>query len=269
MSSDLTHLDATQRWMHRTLIAPGTVAGVDETLLSSPNLSAAAGLGIYRRGYFLRIAACMREQFPALCHALGRALFDDFVADYIRSHPPQSHTLYDLGRRFAGFLEECRPDRDLPAPQREPWIDFMIDLARFEYQLFALFDAPGHEGKPFAQPGTPDRLLRLQPAFALGAYGFDVARYYHAVRQSEDAALPPAQPCHVALVRTDYITRTIALSAPHYLFLKTMVEGGGVEEAVVAVARYTGADADAVRAAWCARGRAEWIAQGFFVAAEA
>ena len=52
----------------------------------------------------------MREQFPALCHALGAALFDDFVADYIRDHPPESHTLYDLGRRFPAFLEDNRPD---------------------------------------------------------------------------------------------------------------------------------------------------------------
>ena len=55
-------------------------------LASSPRLTGADGLAIYQRGYFLRIASCMREQFPALCHALGEELFDDFVADYIRDH---------------------------------------------------------------------------------------------------------------------------------------------------------------------------------------
>ena len=150
----------------------------------------------------------MREQFPALCHALGEPLFNDFVAEYIRERPPESHTLYDLGRRFPAFLDESRPDRDQPPEEREAWIDFMIDLARFERQMFVMFDAPGHEGKPFATPETPDARLRLQPAFAIGAYRFPVAAYYHAVRQKQPAELPPAEASYAALVRTAYVTRT-------------------------------------------------------------
>jgi hypothetical protein len=126
----MTALADTQRWMHEALVFPRLAAAgsVAETFAATGRLSAAGGLAVYQRGYFLRIAACMREQFPALCHALGEPLFDDFVADYIRAHPPESHTLYDLGRRFPGFLEAIRPD----SPEaREAWIDFMIDLAGF------------------------------------------------------------------------------------------------------------------------------------------
>ena len=159
----------------------------------SPRLTGADGLAIYQRGYFLRIASCMREQFPALCHALGEALFDDFVADYIRERPPESHTLYDLGRRFPALLEREPAGPGAAGGERETWIDFMVDLARFERQVFAMFDAPGHEGKPFADAATPDRRLRLQPCFALGAYRFPVAAYYHAVRLGQPAPLPPAR----------------------------------------------------------------------------
>src|SRR3569623_2729157 len=156
VSGDATTLELVQRWMHDALIRPDEEAGemAGRRLAPSPRLSPAAGLAIYQRGYFLRIASCMREQFPALCHALGEALFDDFVADYIRECPPESHTLYDLGRRFPPYLSENRPDRDLA--ERESWIDFMIDLAEFERQVFTMFDAPGHEGQPFADADTPD-----------------------------------------------------------------------------------------------------------------
>src|SRR4051812_12009803 len=139
--------------MHEALVLPDADPVSAQALFAGDGrLGAAGGLAVYQRGYFLRIAACMREQFPALCHALGRALFDDFVADYIRDCPPVRHTLYDLGRRFAGWMEANRPD----GAAREPWVDFMIDLADFEYTVFVMFDAEGNEGRPFATSDTPD-----------------------------------------------------------------------------------------------------------------
>ncbi|MEA3010679.1 MAG: hypothetical protein QOJ91_2371 [Sphingomonadales bacterium] len=263
-------LRSAQRWFHDALVLPRGVDGAerDALLRESPNLGAAAGLAIYQRGYFLRIASCMREQFPALCHSLGAALFDDFVADYIRDEPPESHTLYDLGRRFPAWLAGHRPDRDLPPAEREPWIDFMIDLACFERQVFAMFDAPGHEGKPFAGEDVPDERLRLQPCFDLGAFGFPVAAYYHAVRFDQRAAPPPAGRSFAALVRTDYVTRTVPLGEPQYRFLQAMASGGGVGDGIEAVARHCGAPADSVRQSWHSSGeRKRWLDWGFFIEA--
>jgi hypothetical protein len=270
MSTGPAELASTQRWMHEAIVFPRRVlrATIDGQLASFPGLSGAEGLAIYQRGYFLRIASCMREQFPALCQALGAPLFNDFVAEYIRERPPESHTLYDLGRRFPAFLDESRPDRDQPEEAREVWIDFMVDLARFEQQMFTMFDAPGHEGKPFAEPETPDARLRLQSAFATGAYRFPVAAYYHAVRLKQPAELPPAQPSFAALVRTDYVTRTIVLSELEYLFLAAMADGGGVDEGIDAVARRLSAAPDEVRRSWESAGgsRRRWIDGGFFIA---
>ena len=232
---------------------------------SGGRLGPAEGLAVYQRGYFLRIAACMREQFPALCHALGRALFDDFVADYIRDCPPERHTLYDLGRRFAGWMEANRPDGEA----REAWVDFMIDLARFEYAVFEMFDAEGNEGRPFAAADTDDGSLRLQPAFALGSYGFPVAGYYHAVRRGEAPPLPAPAPCRVALVRRDYITRTVLLSEIHHGFLAAMLATRSVEAALANVSERHGLDPGEANRLWRgAQGsRANWIKLGFFVTA--
>jgi Putative DNA-binding domain len=264
----VSNLQSAQQWMHDALVFPRQVDPErrDGLLRASPGLTAAEGLAIYQRGYFLRIASCMREQFPALCHALGEELFDDFVADYTRERPPEKHSLYDLGRRFPAWLGESRPDRDLAPAERETWIDFMIDLARFERQVFAMFDAPGHEGKPFADAATPDESLRLQPCFDLGAHRYPVPAYYHAVRRGEPAPLPPAARSFAALVRTDYVTRTIPLTEAQYLFLEAMAEGGGVGDGIEALAWHLATKPDLVRESWRSSGdRRRWIDWGFFV----
>jgi hypothetical protein len=256
-----------QTWMRDALLYPRQVSSeeTERRLVASPLLSAAEGLAIYQRGYFLRIAHCMREQFPALCHALGEDLFNDFVAEYIRDKPPESYTLHDLGRRFPAWLEQTRPDRD--PEQRETWVDFVIELARFERQVFTMFDAEGWEGKPFADEATPDRLLRLQPCLALGAYRFPVAVYYHDVRQSLSPAPPRCERTFVALVRTDYVSRTIPLREPHFVFLSALRDGGRVDDGIAAVAVHMAISAEDAWRSWRAPDgiRRRWLAAGFFI----
>ncbi len=258
-----------QAWMHGALVHPGSAdpAEADEILLSSPRLTGAERLAIYQRSYYARILACMREQFPALCHALGEGLFTDFAREYLEACPPDSYTLYDLGRRFPDHLEGSRPDHAEPAEQREGWIDFMVDLARFERRLFELFDAPGHEGRPFATHDTPDHLLRLQPCFALGDYRFPVARYYHDVSRRADPPAPPRRRSPVAMVRTDFRTHTYPVSPPQHAFLATLLDGWAVAAALAAVAAGTGMPLGDVQASWSdPHGtRRRWIAAGFFV----
>lgn len=261
----MTGLAAMQRRMHAALTNPHADGASAQPLFATGGrLSAAGGLAVYQRGYFLRIAACMREQFPALCHALGRSLFDDFVADYIRDCPPERHTLHDLGRRFAGWMEANRPD------PHETWVDFMIDLARFEYSAFVMFDTNGNEGRPFATADTSDQALRLQPALALGIYRFPVAGYYHAVRRGEAPPVPGPAPCHIALVRRDYVTRTVPLSESQHGFLAAMLAGSGVEAALANISARYGLSPAEVDRMW--RGtqgsRGRWIEWGFFVTAE-
>lgn len=269
MSDPPPSLDAIQSWMHQALIYPRQ-AGEDAEKYVEPSarLSAAQRLAIYQRSYYLRILKCMTEQFPALCHALGEELFRDFARQYLQVRPPESYTLYDLGRRFPAYLEETRPDRD--QAEREIWIDFMVDLARFERLLFVMFDAPGHEGKPFAGQDTPDSRLRLQPCFALGDYRFPVAGYYHEVRAGNDPPYPPRERSAVALVRKDYLTHTYPLSPPHFIFLAALEGGKSVGEALDRVAREIGRPLAEVSRSWAEPNgiRRRWIEAGFFIEAD-
>lgn len=269
MTEPTEQLQSIQLWMHQALIAPAqTDSGVIEHLIDQPEHgSAAQRLSIYQRSYYDRLLTCMREQFPALCHALGRELFDDFTLDYLHANPPESYTLYDLGRRFTEHLVASRPDRDAADGDKASWIDFMIELAQFERQIFVLFDAPGHEGKLFANSDTPDEMLALQPCFAIGAYAFPVGRYYHDVKAQVASSFPPAQPSHYTLVRTEYITRTLAITAPQHRFLQILSAGERVPAALAQSARDYALDPDEVRAHWSGPNglRENWLNLGFFI----
>src|SRR5262249_18618827 len=157
----------------------------------------------------------MCEQFPALCHALGRDLFRDFARQYLQNCPSQSYTLYALGARFADYLEQTRPDRDAADEEREGWIDFIVDLARYEYSLFTMFDAPGNEGKTWAKAETDDDRLVLQPCFALHRFRYPVAGYYHQIRHCNAADLPPRQTSYLAIARKDYQLHTFPITQIH------------------------------------------------------
>ena len=256
-----------QKWMHTALLHPGATRDQDtaDRVVPNPRLSANDALAIYQRSYSLRIASCMREQFPALCHALGEELFNDFVADYVRDAPPESYTLYDLGRRFADFLEANRPDRN--AKTREGWIDFIVDMARFERSVFTTFDCPGAEDLTLATQDTPDRHLTAQPSLSVAQYRFPVAWYYHQVREKVSPQPPHPQTSYVAVVRKEYQTTTAVISRPHYEFLKAICARCSVEHALALTAQNMGSPAAQVITAWQAPNgiRADWIRAGFFV----
>ncbi|WP_083098479.1 DNA-binding domain-containing protein [Pseudophaeobacter leonis] len=168
----MSSLTEVQNWMFGALLEPGgkAQAAVADHLTPMAYLDAAQSLSIYQRSYALRLAACMREQFPATCHALGAPLFNDFVETYVAALPPESYTLHDLGRRFAGFLKDQRPDKE--ASQKEVWIDFLIDLTRFERQVYVAYDCEGVEGGglELADLETPDSKLAVQPSLTVAAY---------------------------------------------------------------------------------------------------
>lgn len=268
MSAEQLPLESLQRWLQDALIFPRRTSReeAERILLPSPQLSGTQRLAIYQRSYYLRLVKCMQEQFPALCHALGQELFTDFADEFLRAHPSASYTLYDLGSRFPDYLEDSRPDRDEAEENRESWVDFMVDLARFERQIFVMFDAPGHEGNAFADERVPDSRLRLQPCFALGDYRFPVGWYYHEVRQQRDPKLPLHERSLLAMVRKDYLTHTLPLTAPHFTFLTALQGGKSVDEALVLVAQTFAMPIADVRASWAdpAGTRKRWIDAGFF-----
>lgn len=265
-------LEALQRWMLDTLMQPRRAdrTVIAAQLLPGAFLDAGASLAIYQRSYILRLRKCLAGQFPATRHALGESVFDAFADAYLAACPSDSYTLDALGRRFPGWLEETRIDRDQPPEEREDWIDFMVDLAHFEQALFVLYDAHGSEAglpPPLKWPGadTQDGDLRLAPGLQLVRFRHAVAWYYHEVRAGRTPEFPPPAPMQAAIVRQDYKTVTYPLSALHFRFLEAVRAQGSVAAALAAIAAWSGRPLETVTRSWATEVRARWIAAGFFV----
>lgn len=245
------------------------------------HLSARQHLAIYQRGYYARLLQCLQGQFKALNHALGSALFTDFAREYLQERPSRSATLAVLGEGFAAWLQRNRPDAQ--AVEKEEWIDFMVDLAEFEWLLYTLFDAPGAEDQGYAsglellQPR-----LRLQPCLRLGHYRYPVNRYYQQVAElpehtpeadnptapPADAAqdnppLPPEQVTWVALVRTRYRIGIFTLLPAQHHLLAQLGAGASVADALRSTAHAFSKPLGQVEGGW-ARWVEAWGQAGFF-----
>ncbi|VAW55788.1 hypothetical protein MNBD_GAMMA07-1988 [hydrothermal vent metagenome] len=265
VNPDTAQLADMQQWMFDALVFPRQVeqTQIKQRLVASPTQNAAARLSIYQHAYILRLCKCLEDQFPALCHALGKPLFNDFTCEYLRAYPSNSYTLYELGMRFTDFLKENRPDKNQAS--REVWIDFILNLAHYEYELFRLFDAPGNEGKTWPCATISDEHLILQPCFSIASYNFPVAAYYHQVRDATNPSLPPKQNAYVAISRKDYITSSFPVNYVHYLFLTTLRDCENISQSIDQVAHTLKRSVTDVKHSWQNDVRQVWLNSGFFV----
>jgi len=258
-------LPALQAWLQRAVVGGGPRPAIDEInaqILPSATLSPAERLAIYQRGYHARLLQCLEGQFRALRHALGDELFRDFGVEYLRTYPSESPTLSDLGSRFSRWLSEHRPD--LHAPEKEPWVDFMIDLARYEWAVYQFFDKPGHEGRPLATTQTPDEDLVVQTTLELHQFSFPVAAYYHAVAAGDPAPpIPAPATSHLVIVRKHFQIGILQLTPPQHHFLSVFTQGQSVHDAIRALADAHHLAEDDVRAAW-KRWKGPWCDAGLF-----
>lgn len=239
-------LDRLQRWMQAVIAHPsGVAAGVasaearrnvdvelgrlGEVLSPSSTLTAAERMAIYSRSYHARLLQCFGSMFPALLRALGERLFNHFALDYLQHHPPRSYTLDELADAFPQHLADTRPDADAPPEEREPWPDFIIELASLELAFLKVYDGPGVEGR--ALPGARDilntggtRILQARPAPApclrLFAFRYPVHTYMLAARRAGELPLPSPAESFVAMTRQDYRVKLYQLTAPQYALLK-------------------------------------------------
>lgn len=150
-------LAATQQWMLTAITAPGGLPQglvqaqqacgwqIDDVVMAPPGISPHARLDIYAQGYWLRLLACLKADYPALLRLLGEPLFEFFARAYLTQHPSQSFSLYDLGDGFARFLRRSQSAAQKAAS--DGTLSFPIDLARIEQALAASQRASGLEGE--------------------------------------------------------------------------------------------------------------------------
>ena len=200
-----------------------------EVVVGSGPLAPRARLAIYAKSYVLRLAECLRAEFPVLAAMVGNEVFNLFAGAYLGARPSRSPTLYDLGAGFADYLAATRPPGADDALATLP-----ADLARLERAIAESGRAAGLERDPPAPPLDATMLL-IQPAARLRVpgtvrllrLGFDFAEALAAHRAGTRPSPPPAQPTLAAVARRRYAVGVHVLEPWAFAWLEALAASGG------------------------------------------
>ncbi len=291
-------LDQIERWMQAVITNPeGVEAGIgsadarrevdigvdriESVVDRSDRRTSIERLEVYANAYYARLLECLRDEFPALVHALGEEIFDELAFGYLQTYPSTSYTLSQLGNRFVQFLEETRPRGEAGEPDDDgpSWPDFMIDLVRLERTYSEVFDGPGGEKVPRLGPDqlravSPDqwpsaRLVPV-PCLRLLSLKYPVHAYATGVRKKENPSVPDPRPTWLAVSRIDYVVRRWTLSRVQFDLLQSLISGETIGRAIEQAARTAAANGESFDSLaqnlreWFE----EWSAAGFFRAVE-
>jgi hypothetical protein len=225
-----------------------------EVVAGSGALAPRARLAIYAKSYVLRLAECLRAEFPVLAAMIGDEVFNLFAGAYLGARPSRSTTLYDLGAGFAGYLAATRPP-GVAGSDLGPLAALPADLARLERAIAEAGRAEGLEGAPPGAPVDAPTLL-LQPGARLRTpatlqlleLGFDFTEALAAHRAGEHPAPPPPSPTLVAVARRRYAVRAHVLEPWAFAWLGAVQAGADVQAASAAAAAASGRPAGEVLA---------------------
>ncbi|MDA9773845.1 hypothetical protein N9B82_02715, partial [Saprospiraceae bacterium] len=146
---------------------------------------------------------------------------------------------------------------------KEDWIDFIIELASFEYDLGVIFDQKADEDYRLATNETDESKLKLAPICELFEFRFPVRSYYSAFKNDKEPSLPFEQASYCVVTRHDYKLAVYDLHKEQYAFLSYMKEGLDISSAKLAFKEHHVVDAvkfDGVWEEWKKR----WVGVGLF-----
>lgn len=265
-----------QQWMQQLLLDPyqqteinpkdllsnsSDATSIEDVIAHSEKLTAKEHLAIYQRSYIARLRNCMSQQFSVLEYALGEAIFCAFADDYLASQPSQNYNLSFLGAHFANYLENNRPDAE--QDEKEDWIDFMIELAQFEYAIGVLFEEKAEEEYQLATIDTPEEELQLLPIFSLFKFQFPVRKYYSEFKNGKEPDVPLEKESYSVVLRHQFKLAIYDLHKEQYDFLSFLKEEKNIAVAKELFKMQSAANStpfDEVWQSWKER----WITANFF-----
>lgn len=233
-----------------------------QNINNTSRLSAEQHLNIYRRSYIERLRDCMKSQFTALAFALGDELFQMFADQYLQAYPSESYTLNNLGKKFPDYLNETRPDTG--RIEKETWIDFMIELARFEFAVSEIFDEKAENLPILTDETTPDEELKLVPVFRLFQHQYPICRYYLDVMKNNQPVLPFEEETFCTVIRNyDYRLSLLEIKPAQYQFLSLIKQGESISNAKAEIMNKYKVDETKFEEIWL-HWKTNFIAAGYF-----
>lgn len=232
-------LSLLQHWMTTVLTERGNLSRklqtalqqhglrIEDVVAEKRGLPAHIRLGIYARGYVLRLLECMRADFPALRNFLGDSVFDAFAMAYIISEPPKSPSLFELGAGFPRFLEETKPKDISLHAELSTLLDLPPELARLERARVEVMRAAGTEHDPIrAESFSPFAIfsenitLQATPCLRLLELKFPLIGFLRRSDQGEGPEPPEPQVSFAALGRSNYRVHIEEATPWQFAFLK-------------------------------------------------
>lgn len=269
-------LSSFQQWMQQLLLDPFQQTTIDpnsilpdalkasslETLVHhSEKLSAQEHIAIYQRSYIARLRNCMSQQFSALEYALGEDIFCAFADDYLASTPSYNYNLALLGKHFSDYLEENRPDA--AEEKKEDWIDFIIELAKFEYAIGVIFEEKAEEGYQLADLNADENSLQLVPICELFKFQFPVRKFYSDFKNEKKPSLPFEKESYCVVVRHNFKLAVYDVHKEQYEFLHSLKNGMDIPAAkskCIENSKVTPTEFEKVWTHW----KTKWIETKFF-----
>jgi hypothetical protein len=116
--------------------------------------------------------------------------------EYVEAVPPSSYTLDHAMQGFPVHLAQGRPDAQRADAERDPWVDLVVDLARFERAFAEVFSS--------CDPAPQRRLACRHP----------VQTYAAAVARGREPAPPEARPVLLTLRRRGHTVVVTEMKPP-------------------------------------------------------
>lgn len=232
---------------------PAPVDSISAGLLVTPSsrLSSLERLEIYRRSYHARLIECLADDYPVLQETLGEETFEDLCRAYIDRHPSTEPSLNRFGRHMA---DVCRT-HPLPAPE------FAADLAALEWAVVLAIHSPTapaltvQDLASISAESWPAIRLVPNPSLRVHAFDYPVNAYFSARRRGEEAAIPLARQCSVAVYRGEQSVWRLELTPP----MAALVDALSRDETLSAALSLVAAQLDGVPEAEAARNVTTWF----------
>lgn len=227
-----------QRDFRRAIFAGDTTALA--AFIEVEGIAAAERIEIHRNNALMSLSAALAETFPVVCRLVDARFFAFAAHEFICGLPPDTPCVAGYGARFADFLANFPPCRELV---------YLADVARLEWLLQrAGAAADGTPLDPASLGGLAaadaERLtFRFQPSFGYLCSSWPIIEIWRANQSEVTARAPVNLESGGALLevrRRDGVVEFRELALATFAFRAALAGGTALGDAIEAVAGVEG-----------------------------
>ncbi|MGA8171753.1 MAG: DNA-binding domain-containing protein [Methylocystis sp.] len=185
---------------------------------------------VYRNNVVVGLIDALAERFPACQRLVGEQFFRAMAGVHARATPPRSPMLAEYGDRFADFIANFPPARDLP---------YLADVARLEYVIGLAYHAADAAPLPIdaIKAISPEKFGRstlvLHPSLHLVASRHPIVSIWRTnTFDASPRAVELGEAQDALVVRAALDIETHVLPSGGYALLAALLAGASVDDAI-------------------------------------